>query len=291
MRLLILFFVAASAIAQMPRSDPEWVKRETTLHVVYSMPGMNEVRVRRDIIYKRVDGRELKMDVYTPGSVQTGGKLHVVVFIHGGYLPPNLLTEPKDWGSFKSRGRLAAAAGFAAITFNHRFYNGWDALRDAKQDLADLLAFVRQHASEYGGLDGDHITLWTFSGSGPLLTEYIAEPHRFVSSLVSYYADLDLRPELGSPNSHLSQQICDEFSATPFLGKAKRVPPMFIGRAGKDSPVLNRGVDGFIAEALKANVMLDLATHPEGRHGFDTENDDRRSREILRQTLDFIRAH
>ncbi len=291
MRLAIVFAsLVASAVAQNTRSDPDWVKHDAGLHVVYSLPGTSDVTVQRDIVYKKIGDLELKMDLYAPPSSHRGSKLHALVYIHGGYLPPNLLTQPKDWGVFTSHGRLAAAAGFIAVTFNHRLFSGWSALPDSKSDLADLLAFLRRHADEYG-LDGDHITLWAFSGGGPLLTEYIRNPQPFISSLVDYYAVLDLRLGLGNPNSRLTQELADEFSATPYLATSKNVPPIFIGRAGRDSATLNRGLDGFVSAALASNLTINVANHPEGKHGFDAENDDARSREILRETIEFIRAH
>jgi hypothetical protein len=34
-----------------------------------------------------------------------------------------------------------------------------------------------------------------------------------------------------------------------------------------------------------------VLNHATGRHGFDVEDDNERSREIIKRTLDFIRAH
>lgn len=129
---MFLLVVSLCAVGQaLPREDPDWYKHLISRHVVYSLPGMSDVKVRQDIIYKREGDEELKMDVYTPVEAPANGKLHAVVFIHGGFLPPNLLTQPKDTGIYMSYGRLAAAAGFAAITFNHRFYRNWNSLRDS----------------------------------------------------------------------------------------------------------------------------------------------------------------
>jgi len=36
-------------------------------------------------------------------------------------------------------------------------------------------------------------------------------------------------------------------------------------------------------------ATLDLLNHPEGRHGFEILDDDARSRQIIRRTLDFLR--
>ena len=99
--------------AQAPRrSMAEIVMRP----VVYKVPGMDRVSVRRDIVYKSGDPR-LKMDVYAPPGLAAGERRPAVLFIHGGTGPQ---TNPKDWGIFVSWGRLVAASGMAAVTFTHR---------------------------------------------------------------------------------------------------------------------------------------------------------------------------
>jgi acetyl esterase/lipase len=46
-----------------------------------------------------------------------------------------------------------------------------------------------------------------------------------------------------------------------------------------------------VEEARRLGARVELLEHPEGRHGFDTLNDDDRSREIIRRTLDFVREN
>ena len=83
------------------------------------------------------------------------------------------------------------------------------------------------------------------------------------------------------------------FSPVACLAEAQQpVPPLFIARAGRDAmPLLNNGLDRFVASALAANVPLTLLNHPAGVHGFDSQNDDDRSREILRAAIAFARSH
>jgi hypothetical protein len=68
-------------------------------------------------------------------------------------------------------------------------------------------------------------------------------------------------------------------------------PPMFIARAGLDSPDLNDGLDRFVQAALRNNVAVELFNHPTGQHGFDIEDDNARSREILKRTVEFLQTH
>ena len=43
--------------------------------------------------------------------------------------------------------------------------------------------------------------------------------------------------------------------------------------------------------ALAKGANLDLLNHPEGRHGFDILDDDARSKQIIRHTIEFLREH
>src|SRR5260370_41472156 len=89
--------------------DPPWLKELLPKRVVYTVPGMDGVKAKSNLTYKRVGDPELKMDAYSPPDIAAGDRHPAVVFIHGGYLPPNLLTKPKDWGVFVSYGQLLAA--------------------------------------------------------------------------------------------------------------------------------------------------------------------------------------
>ena len=83
--------------------DPPWLKLFAHKRIVYTVPGMTRVKVAKDLIYKRVSGGELKMDVYSP-NVPRRERRPAVIFIHGGRVPPNLLTTPKEWGAYVSLG-------------------------------------------------------------------------------------------------------------------------------------------------------------------------------------------
>jgi hypothetical protein len=50
-------------------------------------------------------------------------------------------------------------------------------------------------------------------------------------------------------------------------------------------------IDRFINEAMAKNIALTFVNHPQGVHGFDNQNDDDRSREIIRMAIEFIKLH
>lgn len=299
---LLLLVILTSFLpvgAQQPSTkleDPEWIREIAPKRIVYSVPLMNRVRVRKNLTYKRVGGAELKMDVYSPVSKRQSGHRPAVIFIHGGRIPPNLSTTPKEWGAYVSFGQLVAASGFVGVTFNHRFY-AWESLGDSQSDVMDLIAYVREHAAELG-VDRDRIVLWAVSAGGIFLSQPLRDRPHYIQCLVGYYAELDLQGERQSAPPSVTDEMLREFSPVYHLSKpteganaSQGVPPIFIARASLDDASLNAGLDRFVQVALSRNVTLDLANHATGHHGFDVEDDNDRSREIIKRTIEFIKLH
>jgi dienelactone hydrolase len=289
LRLLMSFFLLAplAALAQQPpaeRVDPEWLKTQLPKRILYSVPGMERIKPRKDVVWKRVDGVELKLDLYTPPGKPRNRPLPVVVFIHGGPIPANLRTEPKDWSSYISYGQLAAASGFVGVTFNYRFY-AMNRLSDAQRDVNDLVTYLRANNATLG-IDPDRITLWAFSGGGPMLSSAMREAPPYIRCLIAYYALLD--STISGADGEDAQK---EFSPLYQLKKkGQAVPPIFVVRAGLDNHGINPALDRFAQEAITRNVTFEFSNHTAGHHSFDILNDDDRTREIIRRTIEFIRV-
>src|ERR1043165_4693703 len=291
----LLALAAAPGAAQAKRveiapQDPDWVKEIAPKRIVYSVPGMARVVARKNMTYKRAAGVELKMDAYSAPGARRGVRRPAVLFIHGGRVPADLRTTPKDWGAFVSLAQLAAASGFVGVTFNHRFY-AWESLADSQADVLDAVAYVREHADALG-VDRNRIVLWTVSAGSIFLSRPPREAPPYLRCIVAYYPEMDLQSERASAPASVSDETLREFSPVYQLGQNSRgVPPIFIARAGLDDAGVNAGVGRFVEAALSKNVTLDLVNHATGHHGFDTEDDDERSREIIRQTVEFIKSH
>jgi acetyl esterase/lipase len=223
------------------------------------------------------------MDVWSP---KQPGPRPAIVFVHGGPIPGNLRTQPKDWGVFVSYGQLAAASGFVGITFNHRLYE-LDRLPDAQADLVDLVGRIRSDAATYG-IDRDRICLWAFSGGGSLVSAAFDGKLPGVRCVVSFYGVLDRRPERADIPASISDEVLQQLSPVYRVAAGHRVPPMLIARAGKDAPAINATVDAFVREAKAHDAPLQVIEHPTGQHGFDVRDDDDRSREVIAAAIRFI---
>lgn len=254
------------------------------MRIVFSVPGMDAVSVRRNLEYKTADGQPLHMDVYAPPGPPRPRPS--VILIHGGPLPR---TGAKNMGVFVSYGELLAASGFVAVTFNHRFLAP-ARLADAAGDVVDLVAHVRENAASLG-VDPERLALWAFSGGGPFLAAALRERPAWVRAIVAYYAVLDLQ-QPAQPESGIDPELRRTFSTILGLDEgARTAPPILVARAGLDHPWLNAGTDRFVLTALEKGATLDLLNHPEGRHGFDILDDDARSKQIIGHTLEFLRNH
>ena len=254
------------------------------MEIVHRVPGMDAVSVERDRTYGGSDGDPLTMDVYRPAGAD--GRLPAVLIVHGGPVPK---LGAKNMGIFTSYGRLLAASGLAAVTFNHRFLAP-ERLPDAADDVAAAAAHVRQHADELG-IDPDRLAFWVFSGGGPLLSLALKGTPAFVRAAVAYYAALDIREKPPGASPAISDETRRDLSPAHHVrAEGGHTAPLLVARAGLDHPFLNASIDRFVAEALAANAEIEVLNHPQGRHGFDVLDDVPRSREIIARTVEFLKT-
>ena len=255
--------------------------------VVFEMPNMKKKYTREYQVYKTVKNLELKMAVYKPNQLSTGSMVPGIIFIHGGPFPSDISLLPTEWGQYISLGQLAAASDLIGITFHHR-YHKLDLIGESAQDVEDAIKYVRDNADKFC-LDRDNLCLWAISGGGPLLSTTLRENTDYVKCIVAYYARLDMRG-VKEAEQILNKETIYKFSPTAALeetGSSKI--PIYLARAGKDKPDLNRGIDKFIEVALSKNAPIDFSNHENGRHAFDILDNCPRSKEIIRRTLQFAR--
>ncbi|GAC1497587.1 MAG: hypothetical protein NVS2B12_02310 [Ktedonobacteraceae bacterium] len=288
-------------------ADQDYIEEqdEDTLlqqRVVYTIPGMKQAKVHKDITYKTIEDLALKLDVYYPADQQKATLLPAVILIHGDG-PQELLKDIKDSGQYVSWGELIAASGLIAVAANHRSTEGLHNVAGVANDVDDLISYVRDHGKRLH-IDGEKLCIWTASAGGPIgLRAALYETPPFVRCIVCYYGLPELQAyydglyagsaeELDQRPPTFSAEDFAEFSAIDhILHRPGDVAPIFIARSGLDYPILNQSLDSFISEALNQNVALTLMNHPTGQHSFDIRDNDARSNEIIQATLDFMQTH
>jgi len=254
--------------------------------IVYPVDARAAV-ARRRLVYETEGESDLVMDVYGPADPAMRVALPVLLFVHGGPIPREMLA-PTEWGVFQSYGELAVASGFVGVVFNHRLHAPTD-YPTSQSDMQAAIEYVRSHASDLG-VDADRIGVWVFSGGGPLLSWCLRDRPAFVRCLVAFYAILDVRHLLPLDAGGELVARAHAFSPAAHVGAAAATLPIFVARAGRDNPVVKISIDTFVREALTAEVSLDLLNHADGQHGFDVLDDDERSREIIGRAIAFAKA-
>ena len=244
-------------------------------------------RVERDLVYRTDGDRVLKLDVYRPSS---GGHASPVVFLVNGDAPEEVIATAKDWGVFRSYGEHLAARSIVGVPFNHRSTNRMDPTEAAK-DVRAAISFVRGHA-EGLGVDADRVGVWVFSAGGPFgLAPLLQSRPTWLRCAAGFYTIWDLEPFRARLPGATDESIRRWSCLTALDGEASDLPPLLVARAGGDSAPLLEGTDTFVRRARERAVDLTVLDHPTGQHGFDTRDNDERSRDIIRETLEFFVRH
>jgi hypothetical protein len=239
------------------------------MNVVYTLPDMSRVNVRRDIPF----ASELLMDVYRPPDVADDAPLPAVILV-AGYPDPGfqrkLGARFKDMPFTTDWARLIAASGMVAITYTNT---------DPARDL-DLVIDTVRHSHE-------RIGLWASSGNVPLALAACIDPQptwlACAALCYGYMLDVDEASRtFGFVNGTAGRTIDD----------IRTDLPLFLARAGQDqTPRLNESLDRFISGAIERNLPITLANHATGPHAFDLMDDSDASRTIIRQLLLFLQSH
>jgi acetyl esterase/lipase len=280
-------------------SGPVAVAQSDHPPIYYELPGMERARVTRDLVYKTVTsgsrrGSSLALDVYMPEK-QGSRPAPIMIFVHGG-LGRGSTPQAKDWPSYQSWGRLAAASGMIGVVMNHRLTTD-DNVDEASADLLDAIAFVLQRAAQFGA-DPNRVCAGFYSAGGVVSGVLLRDAPNYLKCVVLYYPYLDLE-HLNNKTifreAHSRAHVDSLSTYSPreaLVHPLKALPPIFLARAGRDEiPHLNESVDRVVATALERNVGLDFYTHPAGVHGFDLLTRDARTREIITQTFTFLARH
>lgn len=257
--------------------------------IVYQMPGMDLVEVRKNNTYKRTPELDLQFDVYLPKNLQEGEQRPAVFLVHGDHWP-DVLRDAKDWRCFETWGRLLAASGLIAVVFTHRSTDGLMDAELVSDDIQDCINHVRNCASEFK-INKDRIAMWASSGGVPVaINAAFAESRPYLKCLTFYYGYMHLAPGAHYGDPEAPAELLSKFSALEMLKSGEfEWPPLLIVRAGQDKPLLNASISEFVTEATKRNTSLSFINHSEGHHAFDNLDQLEESKTIIQQTVLFLK--
>ena len=254
--------------------------------VVYTMPAVDTVTVRRDEPYHATDTGPLTMDLYYAPDSKQGGPSPAVIFVTGFSdlgAQKILGCTLKEMASFVSWAELVAASGLVAVTYTNREPAG---------DVHLVVQHLRQNAARLN-IDEKRIGIWACSGHAPtalsVLMQHRQDYLRCAVLCYPYMLDLDGSSSVADAAKQFRfVNPCSEKSVEDL----SRHIPLFLARAGQDQmPGLNDALDRFVAKALMANLPVTFVNHALAPHAFDLFEDSAVSREVIRQVLAFLRFH
>jgi hypothetical protein len=244
--------------------------------LVYHIPDMDAVTVRRDETYRTSGDDALLMDLYYPAETKSGARLPVAVIVMG-YPDPQGFYRKMGWAV--SWAQLMAASGMAAVIYGNQ---------EPAADVHFVLQHIRENATSLA-IDKNRIGLMASSGNVAVALSALMQDAslRCATLLCGYTLDLDGATSVadtaklyGFANACAGKSVADLPSDVP----------LFIVRAGRDQFAgLNDALDLFLAKALARNLPVTLVNHATGPHAFDLDDDSETSREVIKQILAFMR--
>lgn len=226
-------------------------------------------QVSRNVRFATVEATngatDLRMDVYRPRG---GATASPALIFYTMYWPSEGAStrESNDW--YKSWARVAAAHGIVAIVPDLRAEAGTGTVvapvRPLGDDFQRLVSHLVEHASEYG-VDPERVAVFAESGATWAALPAVEDPRQTaIKAAVLYYGSASVatfRPDL----------------------------PLLWVRAGLDSPRTNSDIARASSLAISQNAPVTLLNHPTGHHGFEGRDDNTATRQIIEQTLEFVR--
>ncbi len=207
-------------------------------------------------------------DLYDPEAAEPRP---LVVFVHGGPIPPDIADQPRDWPTYRGYGALAASGGVVGLTVDHRLY-GLDRYDVAYRDVIDAVDEARADDR----VDDDRIGVWVFSGGGPLIGPLLAEPPTWLRVLAATY------PVLGSSPG---RDLPDGFRPAEVVGTVSTRLPFVLTRVGLEAPDVAETVEAFMAAAEGSALDVEIIDVPHGHHGFDARDYGDESRHAVRDAV------
>ena len=203
-----------------------------------------------DVEYGRADTAVLRMDVYRPAGRRGSASATLIFF--------NRATGADRRQPFwVSWARAAAARGLVAIVPD---------LRDGTQaaDFQALVTYLTTRGAEIG-VDRDAIAVYAASGNVFTALPIVEDPRQTAIKAAAMY-----------------------YGSAPITEFRRDLPLLYV-RAGLDRPNVNQTITTLVALAVSQNAPVTLINHASGYHAFELFNDDEATRDVMEQTIAFVK--
>ncbi len=249
--LILLIMVAAAAMAQQEQ------------------PPTPEFKPDRTVVYKAVEGDDLKLDIFQPRGWERGDRRPAIVFFFGGGWTGGTTAQ------FYPHSRLFALRGMVAISAQYRTKSshGTDPFA-CIEDGKSAIRWVHEHAAELG-IDPNRVSAGGGSAGGHVaattaVLKGLEEPTEDGSissrpkALVLFNPVIDTT-EKGYGAEKLGTR---QLAASPVHHVRPGLPPTIIFHGTADTTVPFENVKRFQAEMRKTGNECELVPYEGEAHGF-----------------------
>jgi hypothetical protein len=225
--------------------------------LIFTIPEMEKIQVVKNMSYKCEKEKEYNFDICYPLNYDKEKFYPTVILVSGGSGKILKLNENFREG-FISWGKLLATSGLLTAHFIWNY--------KCPEDITDFITFVRDNSDKFN-IDKDRIATFSFSRGVNLSIDNILKSNSgFLKSMVIYYGKI--------PDS-----LTKEYRTN--------LPPILIAMAGNDKFFSTDCNDRFI-DRYKNDTMILKTIHETGEHAFDIRNNDDKSIEIIKKTVEFL---
>ena len=240
------------------------------LGVVLEIPGMQHIRVRENIVYKRIGERSLSMDVYYPFGVESEPELRLpAIVLVSGQAAPEVMPRLRGIRFVTTAARaMAARANRIVIVYDIRSIQ--ESLPEVAGDLDDLIQYVRAHADELQ-IDRDSLAILARSAGGAygIRAAWLGE-RPYIKAVSLQYTEID--------------EHTLELARRP-----GRKAPLLLVTTQYDDFYNANAAAALKTELAKSGTPVEHLHLPDSDHGYDVVNDTVEARNAFLRTMLFLR--
>lgn len=265
--------------------------------VVLEIPGMQHIRVVRDIVYKRAGDRPLMFDAYYPFGVEhePGLRLPAIILVSG-QAAPEVMPKLRSIRFVTTTAQMIAArANRVVIVYDIRSVlapdvqgNEQKAMPDVAADLDDLIRYLREHGPAHG-IDGESLGILARSAGGTygIRAAWLGE-RPAIKAVSLQYTDLS---GMTLQDSGLAPSFIAEVSPLALAQRPGKRAPLLLITTQHDFFYDANAVAALKDAAAKNGTAIEHLHLPNSDHGYDVVNDTEESRAALLRTILFFREH
>lgn len=266
---------------------------------------VNEEIDVKTVVYKTIDEKNLKIDIYYPiGKPKKSYPL--VYFCHGGGWISGFRNQPNNISWCK----YLASKGFIASSIDYR-YGYKNTIEDLLGDYSDGLEYLKVNSTKFK-IDKSNIVLMGLSAGGHLallyssFNSFMGNEGKMdgIKSVVAYYPPSDLKDLFTDDSKSILTRFAvtrtlkgtpitkDEIYETysPINWISKNMVPTLIAHGEIDKVVPFESSVKLIKKLKSLNIDSKFLVHSKGPHSFDTILKDYKTVDTIEKTVRFIKA-